>query len=459
MIGPAAAVSTFVDLVRRRRLAASAETGRATLWPWPTASGAAATVLGTVVVEWQPLNGTPVGELLWTGERDAASTMLQLVPASVMTATSVTFSLMVVALQMSSQQFSPRLLRQFTRDRVFKLVLSVLVATFAYSVSVLRGLDDDDLPTAALLLTFLFSLASLAALVAFIAHVARSLRVETMMLAVHADTWRAMRRFYPPADGTTQTEMLPPSADAVLLRSDRSGFIRVVDVPALVAHAREAGIVLWLAVRPGDHLVRGTPVAHVASTDPARPVDQAGAVALLARGLDMGYERTLEQDPSLGFRELTDIAVKALSPALNDPVTADHALGHIGDLLVRLAARQMGPQGHHDDDGTLRLVTVDRDFRYYLDLPCGQIRRFSSGEPTVLASVLRMLRNVAPSCCSDAQRDEIRRQVELVMDYAGRELAGEGMAGVKELAARVEMALAGDLGPAFADRAGETRSM
>ena len=460
MNGPPSRLTAAVDLLRRRRFAASAESGRATLWPWPTASGVVAGVVGTVVADWQPLVGTGLEELLWPGERDAATTMLQLVPASVMTATSITFSLMVVALQMSSQQFSPRLLRQFTRDRVFKVVLSVLVATFAYSVSVLRVLDDDVLPGVALLLTYLFSLASLAALVAFIAHVARSLRVETMMLAVHADTSRAMKRFYPEAvDGRTEREQCPPSGDSVVLLSDRSGFIRLVDVPALVNHARDAGIVVWLAVRPGDHLIRGTPVAQAASTDPGGKIDEEAVLALLTRALDMGYERTLEQDPSLGFRELTDIAVKALSPALNDPVTADHALGHIGDLLVRMAGLQLGPQVHFDDDGQLRVVTIDRDFQYYLDLPCGQIRRFSSGEPTVLVSVLRMLRNVAPACRNEHQRREIRRQVDLVLGYANRELAAEQMGALEEMAERVEQALAGQLGPAFADRAGETRSM
>jgi uncharacterized membrane protein len=148
-----------------------------------------------------------------------------------------------------------------------------------------------------------------------------------------------------------------------------------------------------------------------------------------------------------------------MSPSVNDPVTATHAVGHMGDLLVKLTGCHLGPTAHVDDDGTARVVIPDQDLRYYLDLACGQLRRFAASEPTVLAALLRMLRDVAVGWRDDHQRDEVRRSAHLVADQLAPSVAEADAGMVADMRRRVEQALAGNVSMAYEDRAGETRSM
>jgi uncharacterized membrane protein len=175
--------------------------------------------------------------------------------------------------------------------------------------------------------------------------------------------------------------------------------------------------------------------------------------------LVLGYERTLEQDAAFGLRLLEDIAVKAVSPAVNDPVTAATAVGHMADLLVRIAGRRLGPTLHEDGTGVGRVVVPDRDLRYYLDLCCGQLRRFGAAEPTVLMAVLRMLRDVAVACRDVEQRHEVARAAQLTAEELSDGVAAVDAEAVRTMHRRVEQALAGDVAAAYADRAGETRSI
>ena len=169
-----------------------------------------------------------------------------------------------------------------------------------------------------------------------------------------------------------------------------------------------------------------------------------GLVETVREAVRLGYERTVDQDAGFGFRELEDIAVKAMSPSINDPVTAAHAVGHMADLLVRLTGCRLGPTLHRDGEGTDRAIVPDRDLRYYLDLACGQLRRFAASEPSVLIALLRMLRSVATACRDDDQRHEVLRAARLVASQLPDTAAEADADEVNELLCRVEQALGGN---------------
>ena len=142
----------------------------------------------------------------------------------------------------------------------------------------------------------------------------------------------------------------------------------------------------------GEFVVQGAPLLWVWAPSPdARAPDPRSLREALRVAVRLGYERTAEQDVAFGVRQLADIAVKALSPAINDPYTAIQALEHLGVLLARLVRRPLGNQRLHDDDGTTRVVIPGRDLSYYLDLATGQIRRFGCAEPRVDRALLRVL--------------------------------------------------------------------
>jgi uncharacterized membrane protein len=439
----------------------SADKVRASLWFWPSvaAAGSLVATLGLLTV--RPSAEAGWARSLWPADASAATSLLQVVATASMTAATLTFSLTVVALQLASQQFSPRLLREFARDPVTQVVLGILVSTFVVALTGLRGIEPDrPLPVVVLALALVLGVVSAAALLAFVGHIVRALRVDTMMVAVHGEAAATVTETYPPYGDTRAKprEGLPGPAGGVLLPAVRSGFVTAVQPRVLVEAARRHGVFLRLGVRPGDHITVGSPVGSAWPVEAAE-VDAEALVDDVKQGVELGFERTVEQDLALGLRQLTDIAVKAISPGINDPVTAAHAVGYCGDLVVRLQSRELGPQEHLDDRGTVRVVTPDRDLRYYLDLVCAPVRRYGAAEPLVLTAVLRMLRACAVGARDDEQRAQIAAQVDLVLESVAPGTLEYDVDAVRDLARRVRLALDGDVDAAFRDRSGETRSV
>jgi uncharacterized membrane protein len=442
-----------------RRGQVSAERSRSPLWLWPAASGTAAGAVAWLLGRIRPQGGFLAA--LWPSDTSAAGSLLQVVATGAVTITTLTLSLTVVALQLASQQFSPRLLRDFARDRVTKQVLSVFTATFAFAVTGLRGLSSTrPVATLVCLGAALLALASFAALLFYITHITALLRVDTMMKRVHDEADRAIDDFYrryddPPSRSPDELDL--DRSRAVVVTSSGSGFVRVVESETVLRAAQEHDAVICIEVRPGDHVTRGVPVATAWGRG-ARPLPRELCDAV-RRSVVLSYERTIDQDAAFGLRQLEDIAVKAMSPAINDPTTADAAVGHMADLLVRLTGRQLGAALHEDEHGAGRVVVPDRDLQYYLDLACGQLRRFGAAEPTVLISLLRMLRDVAVACRDDDQRADVARAADLVCAQLSPQANEADADGVADLRRRVDRALEGRAEDAYADRAGETRSV
>lgn len=444
---------------RRHRI--SADDVRASLWFWPVVAASAFLLLTLALLQVRPVAGTGWAHVIWPAGTDAARALLQAVATAIMAVATVTVSLTVVALQLASQQFSPRLLRQFARDRFIQAVLALFISTFIVALAGLRGLNPDQpVPVLVILLALLMGIASAAGLLAFVGHIVKSLRVDTMMVSVHEEAAGTIREFYPlyadrskdPQDG------LPGPGGGTLLPSSRSGFVRTIHPKPLITAAAERGLFIRLGIRPGDHVIAGSPLGSMWSTTGAGAAadDLEGA---LREAIEIGFERTSEQDGALGLRQLTDIAVKAISPGINDPITAAHAIGYCADLLTHLQGRHLGPQQHNDSNEEPRLVLPDRDHRYYLDLVCAPIRRFGRSEPLVLTALLRMLRDCAAAARDDTQREEVSRQAGLVLENASQELLEYDREAIVELVGRVEEALKGNLDDAYRDRAGETRSV
>ncbi|MGN6606318.1 MAG: DUF2254 domain-containing protein [Jatrophihabitans sp.] len=439
----------------------AAEAARTSLWWWP-ALVAVVSFAAALLLQHVHVGDSGWRDVLWPGDSNAASTTLQVISTAAVTVTTFTFSLMVVALQLASQQFSPRLLREFARDWVVQRVLAVLVATFVFAMTSLRGFrSGQPVPRVSMAVSFLLGLATVAALLAFIGHIIRTLRVDSMMRTVHAETVRTIAAVYgPEQDGARAADFLVDRPGGALVGARASGFVRVIDAREVLRAATEADLVVRLEARPGDHVVRGAPIAQVwARGGATSPQLDPRFVDAVQRAVHVDFERTAEQDVAFGFRQLVDIAVKALSPAVNDPVTAAHSIGHMADLLGRLARSDFGPTVHTDDDGVDRLVLPDRDLRYYLELACGQIRRFGRREPTVLTTLLSMLRDAALAAVDDDQRSEIARQVDLIVAETPDDLVAEDAASVPAMAEQVRLVLRGDVAAGYRDRSGETRTM
>jgi uncharacterized membrane protein len=211
--------------------------------------------------------------------------------------------------------------------------------------------------------------------------------------------------------------VLPPPADALALPSRRSGYIQAVDCQRLLRAATDRRASVRLRPHVGEHVVAGTVLAWVWADSPD---DTPSAAVALAAAIEpavrIGFERTLEQDLGLGFRQLADPACKALSPAVNDPYTAIQAIDHLAVLFGALAARPVGDHAGRDAEGTVRLLVPGRRFVEILTITVGLIRRYGAGEPNVAQALMRLLATCATLSTEDPQRwAEIETQAGLLV--------------------------------------------
>ncbi|MDY7083820.1 MAG: DUF2254 domain-containing protein [Actinomycetota bacterium] len=433
---------------------AAAEVWRTQLWPVPTLCVALAVGLGVVLPRLDARIDDDLPDALtaylFSGGPEAARTVLSAAAGSLITVTSLTFSLTVVTLQLASSQYSPRLLRTFTRDRVVHLCLGLLLATFTYALTVLRtvrtSLSEQTafVPQISVTVAFVLTLASVLILVAFLAHLSRQLRVEWMLRQVHAETKETMHRVLPGISGDTKAPAAP--ANAALLCAGSSGFLTSIDETGVLAVAARTGTVVVIDRRPGDSLVAGTPIAS-AWRDDGRDLDDEQRDALtncLDAAVRTGFERTTAQDVAFGVRQLVDVVVKALSPGVNDPTTAVHGLGHVAALMCELAAHELGPRLLRDDEGRVRVVLSRPGFDELLELAVAQPCRYGAAEPAVLSRLLVMLREIAWTTTDPAHRAAVVRQLDRLARAASPpDLDADDRARLSDQARTVREALAG----------------
>ncbi|MFJ8150016.1 DUF2254 domain-containing protein [Streptomyces sp. NPDC096048] len=392
------------------------DTLRAQLWPLPTLGVVLAVVAGVGLprLDEQLQHDIPpwLSDYLFSGNADAARSVLGAIAGSLVTVTALTFSLTVLTLQLASSQFSPRLLRTFTADRYVQTTLALFLATFTYALTVLRtvrtGQDERSgfVPHVSVTVAFLLTLASVLGLVLFLSHLAREIRVETMMSSVHSAADRTIQRLLPHredaphrglAAGAHQGAPHRPPPNALTLTAGASGFLTSVDEKALLQATVAADAILLIDRHPGSSLIAGTPMgaAWPRTSERFTPETRARLTEAAAEGVTTGPERTDHQDIAFSLRQLTDIAAKALSPGVNDPTTAVHALSHSSALLCELAQRRLGPHLLLDNDQQVRVVLQRPNLEELLDLALTQPMRYGAAEPAVLARIAMLLRELA----------------------------------------------------------------
>src|SRR5215218_5593130 len=341
------------------------------LWVLPTLSVVAFLLAGAALSRVEVNGDSPWSALAFQGTAEDARSLLIVVSSTMITVTGLVFALTIVALQIASGQYSPRLLRNFMRDRGTQIVLSVFVGAFAYStaglytVGVQRGGEQAFVPRLAVSGSLGLALASVGVLIYFIHHLARSIQIDAIMSQIQRETLEVIDDVYPhAASGPEPEERCPdPPAQAVVVPAAASGYLQAIEPAPLIKTATRHDLVVRLAKRVGDHVVAGTPIAwawpRVPDQPPPAPALLAEAVADAVQG---GFERTIVQDERFGHRRLVDIANKALSPAVNDPYTAIQAVHHLSVLLCVLARRRLGDQLCRDRQGTLRVAVPLPDF-------------------------------------------------------------------------------------------------
>ncbi len=357
---------------------------RSEVWLVPAICVAGAISLAVVLIVVDADLRPSGGALLFPGPPAGARSFLSAIVQAMISFTAVVFSITVVVLQLSSSQYSPRVLRRFMRDRVIQCALGTFVASFAYAMVVLRAVkggagtrETEFVPRLAVTGAFVLVLASVALFVAYIGHVVNMIRVATVIASIGADTRAALSR--QAADSPAWGNDAMP-APFVTVPSPKSGVLVSVHHERLVSLAAEHDCTLRLAVRIGDYLPEGAALFNVHALSGRCMQDEPPPWhAALYRHVAFDIERTMEQDAAFGFRQLVDIALQALSPALNAPTTASQAIDEMHDLLRRLVTAPQPVGCYRTDDGELRLIVPQYDVRDYLQLAVAEVWHYGAG--------------------------------------------------------------------------------
>ncbi len=359
-----------------------------------------------------------------TATVDSARTVLTTVAGATLTFAGIAFSVSLLLISLASSQYSPRVIHGMFKDPFNKRVMGLVIGTFTYCLVVLRavraaleGAGDAIVPSVSILLAVVLGIGSILAIIAFINHAAHSMDVSNILRRVTDEVLSQARSAWPDPDPGSAAELdegrwesLPDGASPV--RFSEYGWVQNVDYDRLL-EVLPTGSTLRLETFAGRYAVQNTPICHIFPP----PDDLADVADAVRVAVMVGESRTLQQDVAYGVRQLADVALKAMSPGINDPTTAHEAISHLGTVLADLLRRQPPAGRLEGKDGEVILIPHATTHDELVGLAFDEVRIASADQPTVLIYLLDVLHQVEQSLAElDRPRAirALRGQVDLI---------------------------------------------
>jgi uncharacterized membrane protein len=394
-----------------------------------------ALVLGCAgaVLSWfeeiHPSIGDWIPKVLFLSRADpqVAQAILGDIATSIMTVVSIVFAILLMTLTLASMQFSPRIIVSFARDRITQWTLGMFLGTFLYCMAALpaaHGLPKPFAPVTTVVGAIVLAIACVAGLLFFIHHISQAISVNHIVDRIAAETELMIDKIMPlPRRGNrVETgEATEAESRAMPVVNDTSGYIRFVDLQQLLALATEWRVKIQVVRRVGQFVPEGAPLLMVQKGERLSPE----AAAALRATFDFGPSRTLQQDVEFGVLQIVDIALKAISPAVNDPTTAISCVDQLSRLVIRFASRQTPEPRLYDMQGVARVTIEWIDFERLLDSAFEQIRMYSKTDIAVSLRLLRALSDVAASTEDEELRRILFERAKRVVDGCAERLGAE----------------------------------
>ncbi|MBF9239846.1 DUF2254 domain-containing protein [Hymenobacter sp. BT683] len=418
------------------RLRALWQNVNASLWFVPSLMVAAAIGLAFALVfldDGMSHDWVPDYPLLFGAGSDGARGMLTAIAGSMVTVAALIFSLTLSTLAQVSSQYTSRVLRNFMADRANQLVLGFFVSIFVYCLIVLRTIRGGDeggfIPSLAVFVGLVLALVSIGVLIFFIHHMATAIQASTIIRHATEETHKAIGRLFPEELGE---EAGPQQAQDLLRQAGElrwqpvpartTGYVQNLDEEALLALARQLAGVVRLERGIGGFVARGAALVSVARYEQAPVALPEELTKQLTDCFSLGSQRTIEQDAGFGLRQIVDIALKALSPGINDTTTAIIGIDHLGALLAQLADRRF-EQNLRADQDRVRVIAVRPTFAGYVATAFDQIRGSADGNAAVYLRLLTALATIGQRTPAPERRRVLRQQADLIAEAARRTLA------------------------------------
>jgi uncharacterized membrane protein len=404
---------------------------RESLWVVPLIGGVLGWTFGLVSAE--------VGAVVdvstrWQYSASTAEAVLAAVVAASVSLVGFVVTVSVLIVQMATGTFSARYMRIFYRDRTFKAVLAVLIGTFTFSYTLLRHVETDQVPNVGITLAGAFLGLGILLFVIFLDRAIHRLRPVAVAALVAKAGRKALQQVLdeaarPDAPAVVAAPYHAPGQPALVVRMQHGGAIQAIDIGGLGKWAHEHSSLVVLRHPIGDFVSAGAPLIEVYGRDPG-----SDAEGRLRSMVALGVERTIEQDPAFAVRIMVDIAIRALSPAVNDPTTAVQVIDHLEDLLREVGQVDLSDTGAPLDDMTSGLVVPVRRWADYLTLSVTEIRQYGDRSIQVVRRLRAMLEELAESVLPE-RREAVLRELARLDESVGekwRSTADLDLAGVAD---------------------------
>jgi uncharacterized membrane protein len=354
-----------------------------------------------------------------SGSPDAARQILTAIAAAIITVVGVVFSIVIVALTLTSTQFGPRMLRNFIRDRGTQVTLGTFVGTFVYAVLALGSIGQlghgNFVPHLSITVTLVLMVVDLAVLIYFLNHVATQIQLPQVIAGIAGDLAEAITAQAGDASGSGDDQQQAARVISAMegpggaVNAPRSGYLQFIHHRTLVQIASEVEAVVHLRYRPGHFLVQGHPYATVWP-----PSATAKVAEELSSSHVIGPYRTLAQDVSFGIDQLVEIGIRALSAAVNDTFTALTCIDWIGDSLCKVTGRWQPTRVYADVSGEVRVITTEISYERLVQRSFEKIRQAGRGMPAVLIRQLDALAKIMERTTTDDQRAVLLDQAAMI---------------------------------------------
>ncbi|MBD1996252.1 DUF2254 domain-containing protein [Leptolyngbya sp. FACHB-541] len=367
---------------------------------------------------------------IYSGGPDGARALLSAVAGSMITVTATAFSITIVALQLAASNFGPRLLRNFMQDTGNQIVLGTFLGTFVYCLLILRTVRGEDytffVPHLSVTVGVILAIASVGTLIYFIHHASTIIQASHVITGVSADLDDAIARLFPEEIGTAklkqrQVSEIPANfkAKAQPIAANKTGYLQVIDDQKLMKIACKHNLLVWIKTRPGKFIAKGDKFVMVYPGDKINQklIEQITDVFII------GKERNEQQDVEFPIDQLVEIALRAISPAVNDPFTAIRCIDRLGAGLAQLAQRDFPSPYRYDDQSNLRVIAERVTFEELVSSAFNQIRRYAQSDAAVTIRLLNAIALIATHTQNHKYQAALQGQAEMIQQGACKKLS------------------------------------
>ncbi len=398
---------------------------RTSFWFVPTLMTLGAIVLSiiTLLVDRELIIlESPVSWWIYSGGADGARSILAAISGSMITVTSVVFSITIVTLTLASGQFGSRVLRNFMRDTGNQVTLGTFIATFIYSLLILRSVrgngENEFIPYMSVTVGVILVFFSVGVLIYFIHHVSSNIQAESIINKIYDETSEAVESQFSEEEENkfeswkSAEPDLPESFydEAYTLKAAESNYLQMIKYDEVLKLAETDNLIVEILHKPGDFITKGS---HIMQVWPPQKVD-----GLLDDKLNdtliLGIHQNLTQNAEYGFRQLVEVAVRALSPGINDPFTAINCIDRLGAILSTLTHRHFPSPYHYSEEGKLLMIQKQSTFEGYVDTAFNQIRQNSLSTPVVMTKLMEVIQTVINQASQPGHYESLRKHAEMI---------------------------------------------